>query len=170
MSFLSRLGAPEPAVALVGGGALLVLILWLGWRKPTWLLMIALASLAIRPQLLWGGPPVGWQWGLHQTLIVFALAMNALRYGIRTTINWPILALLATFALSLAFGSLHPKLTLPLMLESLAILALPFAFTQVVLEPGSRRACALGDHADAAPERGARRPAPARGPPHGVQL
>jgi teichuronic acid biosynthesis protein TuaE len=105
--------------------------------------MIALASLALRPQLLWGGPPLGWEWGLHQTLIVLALVMNALRYGVQRTIPWPILALLATFALSFAFGSLHPKLTFALMLESLAILALPFAFTQVVLEPGSRRACAL---------------------------
>ncbi len=105
--------------------------------------MIALATLAIRPQLLWGGPHITYDWGLHQTLIVFALVMNALRYGVRRTSNWPILALLATFILSLAFGDLHPKLTLPFMLMSLAILTLPFAFTQVVLEPGSRRAYAV---------------------------
>ena len=143
MSFLPRLGAPEPAVAVVGGGALLVLILWLSWRKPTWLLMLALASLAIRPQVLWGGPQVGWHWGLHQTLIVFALAMNALRYGVRTTINWPILALVVIFALNLLLGVLHPDVNVALMAESLALFALPFAIPQVVLAPGSRRALAL---------------------------
>ena len=143
MSLLSNLGGLSPAAALVGGGTLLILLLWLGWRKPTWLFLIALASLAIRPQLLWGGPRIGYEWGLDQTLIVFALAMSALRYGVRRTINWPILALVTTFGLSLAFGNLNPKLTLAFMLMSLAYLALPFAFTQVVLEPGSRRACAL---------------------------
>ena len=71
------------------------------------------------------------------------LAVNALHFGVRRSVNWPILALLATFGLSLAFGDLHPKLTLSFMLMSLALLALPFAFTQVVLEPGSRRAYAL---------------------------
>lgn len=142
MTSLANLDGVPSWAALLGGG-LLVLVLWLGWRRPIWLFLLAIASLAIRPQLLWGGPEVGYDWGLHQTLFVVALALNALRHGMRTTINWPILALMATFALSLAFGDLHPKLTLPLMLESLAIFALPFAFTQVVLEPGSRRVCAL---------------------------
>ncbi len=128
-----------------------MLLLWLGWRKPTWLLMIALASLAIRPQLLWGGPPVGWQWGLHQSLIVFALAMNALRYGIRTTINWPILALVAVFVLSLAFGNLHPKLSVCLSCwRAWRSWRCRSPSPQVVLAPGSRRACALTIMADAA--------------------
>jgi hypothetical protein len=143
MNLLSSSGGLASTAALVGGAALLVLILWLGWRRPTWLFLLALASLAMRPQLLWGGPEIGYEWGLHQTLILFALAMNGLRYGVRHTINWPILAFLATFALSLAFGDPHPKLTLPFMLMSLAILALPFSFTQVILEPGSRRLYAL---------------------------
>jgi O-antigen ligase len=134
---------PGAVGALAVAAALLMPILWLSWRKPTWLFVLALAALAIRPQLLWGGPAIGYGWGLHQTFLVFALAVNALRFGVRRTPNWPILAQLATFGLGLAFGDLHPKLSLPLMLMSLAILALPFAFTQVVLEPGSRRACAL---------------------------
>ena len=143
MSLPASLGGLPPALVLAIAGALLALLAWLSWRRPTWLLLLALGALAIRPELLWGGPAVGYEWGLHQTLLVFALAVNALHYGLRRTVNWPMLALLAVFVLSSAFGNPHPKLTLPLMLESLALLALPFAFTQVVLEPGSRRACAF---------------------------
>jgi teichuronic acid biosynthesis protein TuaE len=137
------LGASAPGLGLLVAVALASVVLWLGWRKPTWVLLIALATLAIRPQLLWGGPAVGYEWGLHQTLIVLALALNALRHGVYRTINWPVLALLAALVLSIALGELHPKLTLPFMLLSLALLALPFAFTQVILAPGSRRAYAL---------------------------
>ena len=132
----------EPALVLVLGGALLGLVVWLGWRKPTLALLIALAALALRPQLLWGGPALNSAWGLSQSLIVFGLVLNALRYGVRPSINWPILALVLVFGLNLALGRLHPKLTLFFMLASLAVLALPFAFTQVVLAPGSRRAYA----------------------------
>jgi O-antigen ligase len=137
------IGSFGDAMVALGGGVLLVLILGLGWRKPTWLLMIALASLAIRPQLLWGGPPISWQWGLHQNLIVFALVMNALRYGTRTAIPWPILALVAVFLLNLLFGNLHRDVSVALMLESLALFGLPFVFPQIVLAPGSRRVLAL---------------------------
>jgi len=143
VEFLRNLGIDQPAVGLALAVALLALALWLAWRRPTWLLMLALASLALRPELLWGGPKIGYEWGLHHTLIVLGLAANALRYGIRLQGGWPLLALLVTFLLGLAFGDLHPKLTLPFMLMSLAILALPFTFTQVVLAPGSRRTYAL---------------------------
>jgi O-antigen ligase len=140
---MAGFAAIGPWLGLLVSMALAAPVLWLGWRKPTWVLLIALATLSIRPQLLWGGPAVGYEWGLHQTLIVLALALNALRYGVYRTINWPILALLATLVLSIAFGDLHPKLTLPFMLLSLALLALPYVFTQVILAPGSRRAYAL---------------------------
>lgn len=143
MSLLSSLGGLPPALALAIAATLLALLAWLSWRRPTWLFLLALASLAIRPQLLWGGPAVGYEWGLHQSLIVFALVVNALHYGLRRTVNWPILALLAVLALSLAFGNLHPKLTFGFMLESLALLALPWIFPQVVLEPGSRQKYAM---------------------------
>jgi hypothetical protein len=116
---------------------------WLSWRRPTVLLAIALASLAVRPQLFFGGPAVGYEWGLQHTLLLLALVVNALRYGVRRSINWPLVALIAAFALGLAAGDLHAKLTFPFMTMSLAILALPWCFTSVVLEPGSRRVYAL---------------------------
>jgi O-antigen ligase len=143
LSFTAGPEAFGPGLALLVAISLSGAVLWLGWRKPTSVFLIALAALAIRPQLLWGGAVVGYEWGLQQSLIVLALALNALRHGVYRTINWPILALLAALVLSIVFGELHPKLTLPFMLESLALLGLPFAFTQVILAPGSRRAYAL---------------------------
>jgi len=50
----------EPLAALVVAGALVALLAWLGWRRPTWLFLLALAALAIRPQLLWGGAAIGY--------------------------------------------------------------------------------------------------------------
>jgi O-antigen ligase len=139
MNCVPNLNPIGPGLALLVWGTLIVLALWLSWRKPTVVLMFALAALALRPHLLWGGPRVGYEWGLHQTLLVFALGTNAFHYGIRRTVNWPILTLLAVSALSLLLGDLEPRLTPPFVLMSLGILALPFGFTQVVLAPGSRQ-------------------------------
>ena len=123
---------------LLGAGAL-----WLSWRLPTGLLVLALAALAIRPQIYFGAPDVGIGWGLHQTLLLVALLVNAAKHGVRKTINWPILALAAVFALNLAFSDLDPKVKPLLMASAFGVLALPWAFTQVVLAPGSRRVLAL---------------------------
>lgn len=133
-----------PATLPEGGmlvllGVLVAVTLWLCWRQPTLVFLIALASIALRPQLLWGGPRVSWEWGLHQTLIVLALLVNAMRYGVRLQINWPIAAMLVVLVLASTLGDAHPKLDWLLILESVVMLALPFSFTQVVLEPGSRR-------------------------------
>jgi O-antigen ligase len=133
------LDALGPGVGLLAAAALLALVLWLAWLRPTWVFVVALASLAIRPELVWGGPEIGYDLGLHHSLLVFALLMNGRRFGIWRTVNWPIVAMIVVFILGLALGDLHPQLTVPFMLASLAILALPFAFTQVVLEPGTRR-------------------------------
>jgi teichuronic acid biosynthesis protein TuaE len=130
-------------VAVALGAGLIVATAWVCWRRPTVLLALALASLAVRPQLFFGGPAVGYAWGLHHTLLLLGLIVSALRYGIRRSMNWPLAALIAAFALSLAAGDLHPKLSLPFMGMSLAIFALPWCFTSVLLEPGSRRALAL---------------------------
>jgi O-antigen ligase len=123
--------------------ALLGVAVWLSWRRPGLLLAVALASLAVRPQLFYGGPEVGYSWGVHHTLIALALLFNALRYGLRRRMNWPLAALVVAFALSLALADLHPQLTVPFMVMSLGIFALPWCFPSVVLEPGSRRVQAL---------------------------
>ena len=123
---------------VLGAGAL-----WLGWRLPTGLLLVALAVLAVRPQIYFGAPDVGVGWGLHQTLLLVALLVNAAKHGVRKSINWPILALAAVFALNLAFSDLDPKVKPLLMASAFGVLALPWAFTQGVLAPGSRRSLAL---------------------------
>ena len=130
-------------VAFGLGAAALGAALWVSWRKPTVLLLVAVVSLAVRPQLFFGGPDVGYEWGMHHTLLLLALIANALRYGVRRSMNWPLAALVAAFAMSLALADLHPKLTLAFMVMSLGIFALPWSFTSVVFEPGSRRMLAL---------------------------
>jgi O-antigen ligase len=132
-------GGHEVTVELLILGSGLVLCLWLSWRFPTLLLVGGLVTLAVRPELLLGGTISQQDWGVPRTLLLLALVMNALRYGVRRQINWPIGALLVVLVLSSALGSLHPKLTPLLMLEGFAVLALPWAFTSVVLAPGSRR-------------------------------
>jgi O-antigen ligase len=137
-----EIGLSEAAALAVGTGVL-ALALWLGWRLPTGLLLLALAALAIRPQIYFGAPDVGVGWGLHQSLLLVALLVNAAKHGVRKTMNWPILALAAVFALNLAFAELDPKVDPALMASAFGVLALPWAFTQVVLAPGSRRILAL---------------------------
>ena len=135
-------GLTHVTALLVGTGGL-ALALWLAWRLPTGVLLLALAALAIRPQIYFGAPEVGLGWGLHQTLLLVALLVNAAKHGIRKTINWPVLALAAVFVLNLAFAELDPKVKPLLMASAFGVLALPWAFTQVVLAPGSRRVLAL---------------------------
>ena len=137
-------GFDDGAHTSLAGFALLVLATCLGWRWPTLLWLVALASLAVRPEGAFDlNVEMGYEWGVQHWLVALALVATALRHGIRWTVNWPILALVVTFALSLLFGGLHPELTLGLMLMSLALLALPFAFTQVQVAPDSRDLCAL---------------------------
>jgi hypothetical protein len=114
----------------------------LPWRWPTLLFLVALAALAVQPAILFGSHSIYYEWGLQHALIGLALIANALTYGVRRTVNWPILTLVAVLALNLAFGT-HPGLTLGFMLFSLFILALPWSFTQVVMAPEARRAAAL---------------------------
>ena len=139
---MPEIGLTHVTAFLVGALGL-ALALWLAWRLPTGVLLLALAALAIRPQIYFGAPEVGVGWGLHQTLLLVALLVNAAKHGIRKTINWPILALAAVFALNLAFADLDPKVDPLLMASAFGVLALPWTFTQVVLAPGSRRVLAL---------------------------
>ncbi len=140
---MPEISIAQAAAALLVGGCLVALVLWLGWRLPTGLFVLALLGLAIRPQLLFHGSPIGVDWSFHQSLLLLALVINAAKHGVRKTVNWPVLALVAVLALSLAFGDLEPKVTAGVMIGAFAVLALPWAFTQVVLAPGSRRICAL---------------------------
>jgi teichuronic acid biosynthesis protein TuaE len=133
----------QALAARLAGGCLRALGPCLSWRLTTGALVAALAALAIRPQLLLDGPPVGVGWGLHQSLLVLALMANAWQHGVRKSINWPILALAAVLALNLVLSDLEPRVGLGLMVEGFAVLALPWTFTQVVLAPGSRRGLAL---------------------------
>ena len=127
------------ALGILIGGSALLLGLWLSWRMPALPLALGLLCVAVRPEVLLGGTIEQLDWGVARSLLVVGLAANAVRYGVRRQANWPLAALLAVLVLSSAFGELHAKLTPLLMLEGFAVLALPFAFTSVVLAPGSRR-------------------------------
>jgi hypothetical protein len=133
----------QELAARVAGGCLRALGPYLSWRLTTGAMVVALAALAIRPQLLFDGSSISVGWGLHQSLLILALLLNAWQHGVRKSINWPILALAAVFALNLLFSDLEPKVGLGLMVEGFAVLALPWTFTQVVLAPGSRRVLAM---------------------------
>jgi hypothetical protein len=136
---------PLPHFPLDGpllGPALLVAGIGLGLRWPVLLLALGILSLAIRPELLFGGPSVGWGWELHHTLLVLALLACAWHFGLRRAIPWPLVALVTAALLSFAFGDLHPHLGPGFMLESLILLTLPFAFTQIDLPPRTRTICA----------------------------
>jgi teichuronic acid biosynthesis protein TuaE len=119
------------------GGAPWVLTLWRSWRLPALLMSLGLLTVAVRPELLLSGTIGQADWGIPRTVVVLALIFNALRYGVRRDINWPIAALILVLVLSVSLGHLHPKLTPVLMLEGFFVLALPFAFTSVAPVPGS---------------------------------
>lgn len=121
--------------------ATLALLIGLGLRWPLALLALALLSLALRPELLFGGSPYGWRWDLHHTLMILAFVACAWRFGLRRSIPWPIAALVLSAVFSLLFGKLHPDVGPDVMIESLVLLSLPFAFTQIALPPHARRLC-----------------------------
>ncbi len=136
-------GGDEVTLGILIGGVLLGLTLWFSWRQPALLMILGLLTVGVRPELLLGGAIGQVDWGIPRTLLVLALIVNALRYGVRRQINWPVAALVLVLVQGLLLGHLNPKLTPLLMLEGLAVLALPFAFTSVAPVPGSRRRLAL---------------------------
>lgn len=109
-----------------------------GQRLPTLLALLALAALALRPELLLGGPLVNAGWHSHYSLLVLGLGANALLFGLRRRPNWPVLALLLAALLAGLLGRLAPAATLGDHAVGLVVLALPWLFVQVRLEPGSR--------------------------------
>jgi hypothetical protein len=132
-------GGDDVALGILIGGSALALGLWLSWRIPGLPMALGLLCVAVRPELLLGGTIGQLDWGVARSLLVVGLLANALRYGVRREPNWPIAALLAILVLSSVLGHLHPKLTPLLTFEAFAVLALPWAFTSVMLAPGSRR-------------------------------
>jgi O-antigen ligase len=138
------MGLPESGASvltLLVGGGLAALVLWLAWYRPALILMLALASLGIPPGLLWGGSGVHYGWGLQHTLFLSALIVHAIRFGVRASINWPVLALATLAGLSVALGDLHRDVDGGLVLMTLMLLALPFGFTQVIIPADLRRTC-----------------------------
>lgn len=126
-------------LGLLIGGIALALGLVLSWRFPALPMALGLLCVAVRPEMLLGGTIDQLDWGVARSLLVLGLLCNALRYGIRRQVNWPLAAFAVALVLSAALGDLHPKLTPLLMLEGTTVLALPWLFTSVVLAPGSRR-------------------------------
>ena len=137
MDLYLDLGAQEWAIGL----GLIAVIAVPAFRWPALLLALALMSLALRPQLLWNGPAIGHEWGLHHTAMVLALLANAWHFGVKREVPWPLAALLSVLVLNLLFGDLDSDLSPGFMLQSLVLLSLPFAFTQINLPPQARSLC-----------------------------
>jgi O-antigen ligase len=135
----------QPPVASLGASPRVarVLTLWRSWRLPAPLMILGLLTVAARPELLLGGTIGQADWGIPRTVLVLALIVNALTYGVRRDVNWPIAALILVMVSSVSLGHLHPNLTPILMLEGLAVLALPFVFTSVAPGPSSRHTFGL---------------------------
>jgi O-antigen ligase len=117
------------------------LLLWLAYRAPTAYLTLVLASFAI-----------GFRWLLedhlparliplvtpvHKTLLAIALIGHALRYGLPSGVrNWPVLAAGLLLLQSLLVAG--PGLSAGSMVLAAFALALPWALSQLTIEPGRR--------------------------------
>jgi O-antigen ligase len=135
-----------PWIAL--GSATLMLIAWLGLRRPTVLVWIVLATFAVgpqwllagqvSPQLLAGAVPA------QMLLLLGALLASGARYGFRLdVVNWPLLAVLWLLAQSLVLAKLDPAITPLALLTATLGFALPWCLIHVALQPGSRAHYAL---------------------------
>ena len=134
-------------IAIVLGAAAGLATFW-GWRRPSSLLTIVVASLAIGPQwvlasylragLLALAAP------LQKALLIAAMAANIWRFGLRRGItNWPLLAVGFLALQSLLLADLEPRLTLPVMAFAALDLALPWTLVHLVVAPGTRARYAL---------------------------
>lgn len=135
-----------PWIAL--GSATLVVMAWLGFRRPTALVWVVLATFAvgpqwllagqISPQLLAGAVPA------QMLLLLGALLASGARYGFRLDVaNWPLLAVLWLLAQSLVLANLDPAITPLALLTATLGFALPWCLIHVALQPGSRAHYAL---------------------------
>ncbi|MGH6905655.1 MAG: O-antigen ligase family protein [Geminicoccaceae bacterium] len=130
------------------GGATLALMAWLGFRRPTALVWVVLATFAVgpqwllagqvSPQLLAGAVPA------QMLLLLGALLASGARYGFRLDlVNWPLLAVLWLLAQSLVLANLDPAITPLALLTATLGFALPWCLIHVALQPGSRAHYAL---------------------------
>ena len=82
---------------------------WLSSRLPPLLMVLGLLTVAVRPELVLGGTIGQADWGIPRTLLVLALIGNALCYGLRRGINWPIAALILALAQCLCSATCTPS-------------------------------------------------------------
>jgi O-antigen ligase len=136
------------ALAIALGGAAGAALAWLGWRWPSALLAIVLASFAIGPQWILAGylprSLLALALPAQKALLLAAVAANVVRLGLRRDIvNWPLLAVALLAAQSVTLADLEPRLTLSAMAFAALDLALPWSLVHLVVAPGSRARYAL---------------------------
>ncbi|MGH6898684.1 MAG: O-antigen ligase family protein [Geminicoccaceae bacterium] len=135
-----------PWIAL--GSATLVLMAWLGLRRPTVLVWVVLATFAVGPQWILAGDVapelLAAAIPAQMLLLLGALLASGARYGFRLDlVNWPLLAVLWLLVQSLVLAQLDPAIT-PLALVAATLgFALPWCLIHVALQPGSRAHYAL---------------------------
>ena len=122
------LGVEALAILLAAGFA--------AYLFPSIFLGIAIASLALSPENLIG-PEFGGvdTRALHRLVVLLALGINVLRFGIVPRLNPPLVALAVIFMATLAFADTHPRLTQFQMGKSLIGLMFPFFFISVNYNP-----------------------------------
>lgn len=122
------LGVEALAILLAAGFA--------AYLFPSIFLGIAIASLALSPENLIG-PEFGGvdTRALHRLVVLLALGINVLRFGIVPRLNAPLVALVVIFMATLAFADTHPRLTQFQMGKSLIGLMFPFFFISVNYNP-----------------------------------
>jgi O-antigen ligase len=138
----------DGALWLAVGAAICGALAWLALRRPTMLLLIVLATLAVGPQWVFaeGGSPALLAWAMPaQTLLLLAAVLtNVAHYGLRLDgVNWPLVAVLWLLCQSLLLADLDPAITLAALLGAALSFALPWCLVHVALEPGSRVRYAL---------------------------
>ena len=122
------LGVEAIAILLAAGFA--------AYLFPSIFLGIAIASLALSPENLMG-PEFGGvdTRALHRLVVLLALGINVLRFGIIPRMNPPLVALAVIFMVTLAFADIHPRLTQFQMVKSLIGLMFPFFFISANYNP-----------------------------------
>jgi O-antigen ligase len=136
------------AIAITLGAAAGAALGWLGWRRPSALLAIVLASFAIGPQWILASylprSLLALALPAQKALLLAAVAANVVRFGVRRDVaSWPLLAVVVLAAQSVTLADLDPRLTPSVMAFAALDLALPWSLVHLVAAPGSRARYAL---------------------------